>query len=156
MRLALLLVLLASCAGSLRDQTRIVSNGAADVIDAGIHTLLSLYCTDSMAAIGRTGTLTSDGHCRETGLRTGSAATEIEVATLAVVRTRWEPVITAASVVTHSHDTLRSLIAGGTAITDGQILAAVGELATSYESMRQAATAAGIVPPPSLSLGSQP
>lgn len=156
MRLVLLCVLLAGCAGSLRDQSRTVTNAAADVIDASTHTIIALYCRDSMAAIGRDGTLTSDGHCHESGPRTGTPSTETEAAALAVVRARWGSVITAASIVTHSHDTLRALIESATAVTDGQILTAVGELSAAYESLRQTMTTAGMTPPPALSLGGAP
>ena len=148
--LALALALL-SCAGSLRSQAHAISDRAAEVIDAGTHTMLAVYCAQSMLAIGRTGTLT-DGHCRESGARTGTPATETELAALATLRTKWAPVLAAAEVVTRLHDTLRGTIEGVGSVSDGQILTAIGQLAAAYESLRQAATEAGLSPPLALSL----
>lgn len=108
-----------------------------------------------MAAIGRTGTF-AVGHCRESGVRAGSPATEAERMDLATLRARWTPVLAAAEVVTRLHDTLRGLIEGTGSISDGQLLAAAGELAAAYESLRQAALAAGIAPPPTLTLEGTP
>lgn len=152
----LIVVLTSGCGATLRDQLRNASNAAAGVIDAGTHTMLSLYCNETMGAIGREGTLSSDGHCRESGARMGSPATETEIATLAVVRSRWAPVITQAEGVTHRHDLLRAALETANSVSDGQILTAIGSLSEAYEAMRQAAITAGIAPPPPLVLGGSP
>jgi hypothetical protein len=154
--LNVILAFLLSCGGTLRDQLRNVSNGAADLIDAGANSMLTRYCDDTMRAIGRTGTLSSDGHCRESGARMGSPATESELLELAVVRIRWQPVITQAEGVIHRHDLVRASLETAANVSDGQILAAIGSLSEAYEAMRQAAITAGVTPPPPLTIGGTP
>jgi hypothetical protein len=154
--MSIALTLLPACGSTLRDQLHNASNASAGIIDAGTHTILALYCNQTMSAIGRLGTLASDGHCNESGPRMGSAATDAEREALVATRTRWAPVITQAEIVTHLHDVVRGLLETGVSVTDGQILAAAGSLAQAYEALRQAAITAGITPPPPFSLGAPP
>ncbi len=156
MRFVALMMICVGCAGAgnLRSQARSVSNRAAIVVNAGTHQMLERYCSESMGSIGREGTLIvidERDRCIESGPRRGSAATAEELAGLELIRSRWASVVAAAEIVVLKHAVFRLLISAAGA-TDGQILAAVGDLVAAYESMRQAAVIAGISPPPALRL----
>lgn len=80
------------CGGALRDNVVAVSNVATRAANAAAGPVLSTYCSQSMAALGRTGVYTA-GVCEASGDRGGTPATAAELAALDAVRVRWRPLL---------------------------------------------------------------
>lgn len=80
------------CGGALRDNVVAVSNVATRAANAAAGPVLSTYCSQSMAALGRTGVYTA-GVCEASGDRGGTPATDAEQVALTAVRARWRPLL---------------------------------------------------------------
>lgn len=131
------------CTPALRARVRDVTNGVAQVADAGGDTLRSRYCGESMAAIGRTGTWRG-GHCAESGARAGTPATPDELAMLARVRERWAPVHRGFDAVAAAHEAVVDALSAESSASGGELIEALAGLAAAYEQLRAAARAVNV------------
>lgn len=142
-KLALVVSACIACAGTLRDQVAQVSNGVADVANAGGQVVLAAYCRDQMRAIGRTGEWEGE-RCQESGGRAGSPATAEERQALAETRARWEPVLSAAERVASAHDALVHLLQVNDEASRRRLIPAAAAVAEAYEDLARVTRGTGL------------
>jgi hypothetical protein len=132
---------------AIRRQAINIGNAVTRVSDVESTGLLRLYCKQQMQALGHPADYVN-GRCQRTDIDVqSSSATPEQTVSLANVRSRWAPVLSAHERVIRAHNVLGRLVNGGVMVTDGEYLRAMSELATAYDDLREASRTVGFVMP---------